>query len=241
MVELTQIEFLQGIFTLIFVFISIILGLKICLKYAKYKRRELYLAGMTLILMVAPYYSSVTDFIMILLFKIPSGVFIIYIGIALVAFANLTWMILITDLLYSEKQKIILTFIIAQLIIFEVFLVYSIVIDPTLILLSCGENCYRESSILIFYYIFSLLLFLITGFLFARGALKTDDKEICLKGRFIIIALISYVIGAILDFAFEVTALTVTLARLIQISAFTEFYLGFALPDFLKKLLIKED
>ena len=240
MVELTPIEAVQGIFTLIFITISIILGLKISLKYFKFKRREFFLAGFTMILMVTPYFSSVVDFIMILWLGIQSSVIVVYIGITLVAIASLTWMTLITDLLYKEKQKIILSIIFAQLIIFEIFVVYAIIVEPTLILIPYGERYYREAPILIGYYIFFLLLFLITGFLFARETLKSSNKEIRLKGKFLIIALISYVIGAVLDFAFEATALTVALARLIQISAFTEFYLGFTLPEFVKKLLIKE-
>ncbi len=241
MVELTQLEFLQGIFTLIFVSIAIILGSKISLKYFKLKRRELYLVGLTLILMITPYVYTVIDFLTILLTGVSAPVEIIYLGIALVAFASLTWLILITDLLYKEKQKIILGLIIVQLVVFEIFLIYAILVQPTLILIPYGSRYYREAPILIYYYIVSMLIFLISGFFFARGTLKSDNKEVQLKGRFILIALITYVIGAILDIAFEATAFTETLARLVQISSFTEFYIGFALPDFIKKSLIKED
>ncbi len=241
MVELTQLEFLQGLFTLIFVSIAVVLGIKICLKYFEHKRREFYLAGITLILMIMPYVYTVIDFLTILLIGITPPVEIIYLGIALVAFASLTWLTLITDLLYKEKQKIILGIIIVQLVVFETFLVYAILVQPTLILIPYGSRYYREAPILIYYYLCLMLIFLIAGFFFARGSLKSDNKEVRLKGKFILIALISFVIGAILDIAFEATALTETLARIVQITSFTEFYIGFTLPDIIKKALIKKD
>lgn len=241
MVQLTQLEYIQGISTLIFVLIAVILGLKVSSIYFKYKRREFYLAGLTLILLVSPYYFAVIDFLMIILTGIPAPVEIIYIGISLVAFTSLTWLTLITDLLYKQKQKIILGLIIIQIVAFEIFLIYAILVQPTLILIPFGGRYYREAPILIYYYIFSMLIFLITGFLFARGSVKSENKEVRLKGKFLFVALISYVIGAILDIAFEATAFTETLARLVQISSFTEFYIGFTLPDFIKKALIKND
>lgn len=241
MVELTQLEFIQGISTLIFVFIAILLGIKICLKYFEYKRREFYLAGLTLILMTAPYYFAVIDFLIIILTGIPAPVEIIYLGIALVPFASLTWLTLITDLLYNEKQKIILAIVIVQLVAFEVFLLYAILMQPTLILIPFGERYYREAPILIYYYLALMLIFIIAGFFFARGSIKSENKEIRLKGKFILIGIISFIIGAILDIAFEATALTETLARLVQISSFTELYIGFALPNIIKKTLIKND
>ena len=164
MVELTQLEFLQGLFTLIFVTIAVILGIKICLKYFEHKRRELYLAGLTLILMIMPYVFSVIDFLTVLLMGITAPVEIIYLGIALVAFAPLTWLTLITDLLYNEKQKTILVIIIIQLIAFEVFLIYAILIQPTLILIPFGSRYYREAPILIYYYLALMLVFLIAGY-----------------------------------------------------------------------------
>ena len=240
MVELTPLELLQGIFTLIFMIIAIILGVKISSRYFVLKKREFYLAGITLILLVMPYMSAVVDLIMILLFGIPGSVIVIYIGIMLVAIAIPTWMTLVTDLLFPNKQKMILIIVIVQLIIFEAFIVYAIIVDPTLILIPYGERYHQESPILVCYYLFSLTLFLISGILFVRVSLKSSDKAIHLRGKLILMALVSYMIGAILDFAVEATAFTVTLARIIQISSFTEFYLGFVLPKVIRRLFIKE-
>ncbi|MFX0070902.1 MAG: hypothetical protein ACFFAO_07415, partial [Candidatus Hermodarchaeota archaeon] len=220
MVTLSTLEVYQAIFTMIFVVIAILLGIRICLRYFEYKRRELYLAGLTIILMVAPYIYPVIDFFWIISYNDSAPVEIIYLGIGFVAIANLTWLTLITDLLYKQKQKIILIIIAAQLIAFEIFLIYAILVQPTLILIPYGGHLYREAPILIFYYLFSIVLFLTAGFMFVRGSLKSENKETRLKGKIICIALISYVVGAVLDFAIEPTIFSETLARLVQISAF---------------------
>lgn len=239
MVTLSPLEIYQAIFTMIFVAIAIILGIRICLRYFEIKRREFYLAGLTIILMVAPYYYPVIDFFWIISYGNTAPVEIIYLGIGLVAIASLTWLTLITDLLYKEKQKIILIIVATQLIAFEIFLIYAILVQPTLILIPYGGRFYKEAPILIYYYIFSLILFLISGFMFVRGSLKSESKEIRLKGKIILVALISYVIGAVLDFAIEPTIISETMARIVQIFAFTSLYLGFALPDFIRRKFAK--
>ncbi|MFX1337919.1 MAG: hypothetical protein ACFFDK_04865, partial [Promethearchaeota archaeon] len=60
------------------------------------------------------------------------------------------------------------------------------------------------------------------------------------KGRFILIAFISFTIAALFDVGLPVTPATLVIARLILISSSFLFYLGFFLPDKIANLLIKE-
>ena len=80
---------------------------------------------------------------------------------------------------------------------------------------------------------------LIPGILIARESLKSDDKEIKLKGRFLLAAFISWTIGAIMDAALQPNIITLTIARLILISSALEFYTGFLLPEKVKKIFLK--
>ena len=80
---------------------------------------------------------------------------------------------------------------------------------------------------------------LIPGILIARESLKSEDREIKLKGRFLLIAFISWTIGALMDAALDPNIITLTIARLILISSAIEFYCGFLLPERIKKIFLK--
>ena len=88
--------------------------------------------------------------------------------------------------------------------------------------------------------IFILLSTLITGVIFAVKSMAYDDKRIQWRGRFLLIAFISFVISAVIDAIFPITALTLVLARVLLISSAIEYYLGFHMPEGITKLLIKE-
>ncbi|MHA1489264.1 MAG: hypothetical protein ACTSRI_06380 [Promethearchaeota archaeon] len=85
-----------------------------------------------------------------------------------------------------------------------------------------------------------MLIILITGLLFGRETFKSDDPEIKLKGKMLILAFPSFAIGAILDATIPFTAITLIIVRLILISSSIEFYGGFILPKWMKKLLLKQ-
>ncbi|MFX0073477.1 MAG: hypothetical protein ACFFAO_20560, partial [Candidatus Hermodarchaeota archaeon] len=77
---------------------------------------------------------------------------------------------------------------------------------------------------------------------FAFDSMKSEKVEIKLKGKFLATAWISFIIGAALDTGFiSLTPLLLIITRLLLISSAIEFYFGFFLPDWLKKVVIKQD
>ena len=80
-----------------------------------------------------------------------------------------------------------------------------------------------------------LIVVLVTGLLFARESLKSDEPTLRLKAQFLRVAFISYffagmgVMAQIFDFMVSIFLI---------ISAFT-FYFGFALPKKIEKIFIK--
>ena len=90
--------------------------------------------------------------------------------------------------------------------------------------------------------IFLLAIVLITGVKFALESIKSDDKALKLKGKLLILAFLLFTGGAVLEtvFSTELTEVTVVLVRILLVSASIMFYLGFILPDWAKKLLLKE-
>ena len=83
-------------------------------------------------------------------------------------------------------------------------------------------------------------LALITGLIFARESLKSDDSEIKLKGKILLIAFILFAIGAILDVISNLVVSNIV-ARLIIVISSWLFYVGFVLPDWTKKLFLSNE
>ncbi len=79
--------------------------------------------------------------------------------------------------------------------------------------------------------------------LFTRKSLESDDKKTQWKGRFLILAFISFTIGSTLEVMLflDPPEILRTIVRIILILSTIEYYLGFFLPDRLAAWLIKED
>jgi len=88
---------------------------------------------------------------------------------------------------------------------------------------------------------FAILSALLTGVLFALKSFKSGDATIRWKGRFLLIAFISFSAAAILDSGFALGIIGVIIIRLLLISSAIEYYLGFLLPDRIAKRLIRND
>ena len=238
--ELSTLELLQGSFTFVFVAISVILGLTIMLKYFKFKRRELLLVGFTWIALSSVYWPDAVTFLTILI----SGVWLgdeIYFLLAnvLVAPIHITWMLAMTDFLWKNKQKLIIAIITVEAVLFEIFLLTIWVVNPDLVGTRESAFVVLWDPIIDLYLLSSIVLFLLTGILFARQSLKSDNKDIQWKGKFLIIAFILFSIGTTLDVISDTpNELAIVLARIFIISAAFAFYIGFTMPNWIRKLLM---
>ena len=85
-----------------------------------------------------------------------------------------------------------------------------------------------------------LILALITGVLFARKSLRSEKPEIKLRGKFLLAAFISFVIGGILDTIITANFVALLITRIILISSSIEFYYGFILPEWMKKRFLRQ-
>lgn len=237
---LDLLEAFQGSFSLIFAIISIFVGLRILFKYFKYKRRELILVGISWIGIASPWIPDSINFIMILGFSsILTEEAYLIIGNVFMPFFIICWLIVITDFLYKVRQKLILILCLIWTVIFEIIFFTLLFIDSTLVGKFLGPFHVEFGDFITFTLLFTIVILLISGLLFARESLKSEDKEIKLKGKFLIVAFLSFTIGAILDSSISLIPITVVITRLILISSSIEFYIGFILPKWVKKFLIK--
>ena len=87
--------------------------------------------------------------------------------------------------------------------------------------------------------LFIILSTLVLGILIALNSIKAEEPEIKLRGKFLLIAFISWTVGAIFDASVPLTFVTLPIVRILLISSAIEFYIGFVLPDWIKTRFLK--
>lgn len=237
---LSFLDTLNGVFSVIFVAISLLVGFTILSRYFKYKERVYFLVGSTWVLISSPWWPSSLSFLVAL----SNGVGItevayFLIGNLLVPVAVALWLLAFTEFLYTEKRKLILSIFAIIGLIFEVLFFIILFLNPDFI----GElnivDVNYKSFIMIFL-IFFLLIIVVTGFLFANLSLKSEDPEVKLKGKLLVIAYITFSVGALLDSSIPLNEALIIITRLILIVSAFFWYAGFLLPKWLKKYLLKK-
>jgi hypothetical protein len=242
MVQLTPLEIFQGSFTLAFVIISTILGLFITLKFIKYKKLEFLAVGFTWILLASPYWSDAVQFILIIMFNIELNSSLYYfLANAFIAPIHITWIYALTNLLFKKQKENLLIFFGIEAALFEIVFLTIFFLDPDLIGDQKSAFVVEWAIWIQIYLLISIGLFLVTGFLFARASLKSENPELKLKGRFLVIAFVTFTFGTIIDVigAESPTQVTIFLARTFIIISAICFYIGYTLPKFIKELFIK--
>jgi len=241
---LTPDEFINGIFSLIFALISIVIGITIIAKYPKSKNRIILLVGLVWLGIVSSWYASSSSFLVALLtdcngyMSAPQYYFII--GVVPLPITAYIWMTAFTDLLYKKRQTTILLIFAITGIIFEMAFFTILLIDHTLIGEVTSPVDAEYEFFVTAYQLFLVLMVLITGFLFARQSLKSDSPEIRLKGKLLFAAFTSFVLGSVLEILSGISIIILIVARLILISSSIEFYGGFMLPKWMERLFLKE-
>ncbi|TFG04070.1 MAG: hypothetical protein EU539_11645 [Promethearchaeota archaeon] len=237
---LNPFEILQGILTLIFVLISILLGLSIISKYRLQRNRLFILVGITWICVISPYWPDAISIISILFFNASLGEpLYFFLAMAFIPLVHVTWILAITDMMFKSKQKPIMAFIIVEAFLYEIVFLYFLFTDPSLIGTQVAPFDVDWTYFIIIYLFLSIIAFTITGLLFARESLRSENEEIRLKGKFLLIAFISFAVGAFFESAMVLNEITLVIIRIIVLTAAFEFYIGFTLPSIVKKAFIK--
>lgn len=237
---LETMDYANGISIIIFSLISIFLGLIIASKYRTYKIREYILVGFAWIGIASPWFPGSLAFLHAI-FTGEGISFELYfiLGNVLIPICLVLWLIAVTDFLFKDYQKIILVIIIVYVAIFYIFFFILLSQHSPLIGYLKGPIDVQNGIFLIIFDITFVIIFLISGLLFSKESLKTDNPEIKLKGRLLLMAFLCYTIGAILDSLIPLTWITLPIIRSVEILSAIAFYYGFTLPKWIKKILLK--
>ena len=240
MVELTPFDILNGFLSIIMIIFSIVVGLILISKYVKYKSKPLLYMGIALILLTEVWFTHSLALILILTTgKGLSPEIFFTCAYILIPWALLAWMLVITELINKEKIKLVASIYVIFGILYSIIFIYLLFTDITLI----GElytPIDSQTGLFLTAYLFIILITIfITGYLFLRESRKSQDPEIRLKGLLYFLASTSFVIGSILD-TFALNIVILIIVRIILISATFEAYGAFILPNWMKKLFLKE-
>ncbi|TFG15960.1 MAG: hypothetical protein EU531_07805 [Promethearchaeota archaeon] len=240
---LSPFEVLYGAMTFIGVVISVLLGILIAFKYFKFKKIDFLLVGLTWIFLVSPYWSDAIQFIAITMFGIELNPNLYYfIANAFIAPIHVVWIYAISDFLFPIRKKALVAIFSIEAIAFEALFLGMFFLDPALIGDQKSWFVVEWAIWIQIYLLASITLFLITGFLFAGRSLKSPNKDLKLKGKFLIVAFLCFTVAAVIDVVGAETPneLAIFLARTFLIVSSICFYIGFIMPRFIKGLFIQE-
>lgn len=240
--DLAVIEIFRGVLSLIFIIVSLFIGIKLMLKYFEHKKETFITIGLTWIFLTTAWWHSTINIMTIILTGEPANLFL---GLILMNFfvgpALLCWIYTVTTLLYERNRTKIMMLSSVVIISYEILLIALLFINPNLIGEMVSDIIIRRAPLTLWVAIISIIISVITGFLLSIETLKSSDKKVRWKGRFLMIAFTLFLLGAILDSVSWSEIYIVVIIRIMLISSAICYYLGFFLPDRVAKFLIKEE
>ena len=235
--ELTQIELLQGIFTLIFVGIFIIVGIRIASKYLKFKRRVFILIGISWPGIISPFIPDVITFLMIIFLDTPlSEEAYLIIGLTFIPFFAFCFFLGFMDILDTRREKLYLIFVLILGILYEIIFWYLFLSPDESVGTFKGPFTVEYHLFMDIFFFIILISLLVIGLSFVRQSLKSKETKVKLKGKLLLVAFISLFTGVMMEVLVPLNPITVVIVRLILASGAIIFYMGFILPEWTKKL-----
>jgi len=245
---LSALQFTQGLFSLIFVSVAIIVAIFITKRYFQYSSKEHLFVGLAWIGLAGPWFSDAIVFLSILfgnLVGLPYGIIeytniTIFVSILFTYYAPIAlmlWLTAFTKLLNLKTRTswLLITGFINM--IFEIMFIIGTLSFFSLMGTYSGPFSYQWGILTTIFYIFTIIVALYTGILFGYRALKTDNKEGKLRGKLLILSFILFSIGSLIPYVwFDIISLIIT--RLILVLCVITFYFGLNMPDFVKKILL---
>ena len=245
-------EFIGGLFSLLYVITSTIVGISIMLRYLKYKEKSFIFVGLAIGGIACPWWPSTISFLALSIanFAIPDQLYLI-LGIAAAPIMTYSWIIGLNILLYEGKNKLLL---IVYAIIFSLMdIVFFIVLfgfpDLVPILVGIVSSNHLDVSykgFIMVMLVIIVLTVLITGIMVSWKSIKSTNPLIKLKGKVLLFSFTIWAIAATFDAVAPLSIVGVVIFRTILIIHALGFYIGWIMPkvaqEVFKKLnLLKQE
>ena len=239
--EISFIDSLNGILSILAVTTFAIIGLNIIARYFQYRQKEFLYMGISWIGIMCPWYPSAISFLMVRAGGIGLPlVLYIFIGTILIPILLLIWLLALTNLIFVKRKKSILLSEIIIGIFFELVLLFLLFTRPSLLGELKTPVDIQYKSILSLYILHVVLVLWLTGTLLGKNSLKSKDPELKLKGRLIIAGISLWSLCGVLDSAISLEVISLTLIRILLILGGILFYGGFMMPKWTKKIFLNQ-
>ncbi|MFX1381791.1 MAG: hypothetical protein ACFFBP_05040 [Promethearchaeota archaeon] len=240
--ELQPNDFLNGITCIISVVISYALIIEMIRKSHEHKNKMLMYIGISTFGLVSLYNGTVASFVWQLFsqYPFPQELYLI-LGTCITPFSMSCWMYVVLTISNRKRVKLFVVLVFILMISLFIILVYLVFNNIDLV----GEKLpgsnidIRFENFGLFYSIMSLTLFWIGTAFFLGNIFKSNSPELKLKGILISLAMITFLSSAILDGWFELEPIPLIIARIFIIIASIESYIGWIMPEFVKKIFLK--
>ncbi len=236
MTELNQFEIMNGTVMIIIVILYWYIALKLFLKYNSLEDKNLLYLAIIFIFQSLTWLAPTVLFLSIILTgSLISFELYLLIGHAL-PFAVFFWIIVITELMFKDKQKLILTIIGIYYAALVVIFFYLFFTDISLLGELRGFLGFQQGPFLIIRNLSSMIISIVSVILFYRESHKSDNAQIRLRGTLFLTAIIFVVLGAFLHIITGIAVLALIFFLLASIC----YYTALLTPEWMKKRLIKE-
>ncbi|HEY0088036.1 MAG TPA: hypothetical protein VGB37_04290, partial [Candidatus Lokiarchaeia archaeon] len=132
--QLTEWEKIVGIGDTIFVIVSLIIGIKMLLKYIKLQEKALLTAALTWIFLSGVWWGGMLSFILFILFSEPLNqtLYLLFNNV-FAPLALMCWIFTLSLLLYKKIRKILLAIFFIICIIYEILIITFIFTVPDIV------------------------------------------------------------------------------------------------------------
>ena len=247
------VDILQGSLSLVFVLISFIIGVTIVSKYGKHKNRLYILMGVCWIMLSTLWLSDAGSFLMSLFTEQTLAIeWYFIIGNVFFPVALICWVIAYTDMVNKEKQKLAIGLIVTFSVVYEGVFFYLFFLDINFIGVIDPLRPFSADFgyFLIILLLISFLVLFVSGLKFARKSIKSENKDVRLKGKLLQFAFIAFTIAGLLekvarsllvgtlfpDPTILLLSVMLVVVRLLLILSAIAFYGGFLLPRWMREI-----
>lgn len=231
-----------GIITLIYIAVTLFVGLKIIAKYIEIKEKIFLYAGISYFGSAIPWMGVALNFISVLFFNtIPPMEIHFLVHGAIIPFTQWLWIVVNLKLsnvkLKLQKKINVICLIIA--IVFDIVYISIIFTDTTILGTLINEIQVDYAPFSEIYLLIMAIIMISIGFSLGFRSLRADKKRVRLKGKLIIYSFILASFAFVLEIFVPVIAIII-LARIIVMFTAILFYGGFVLPKWMENLFLKE-
>lgn len=229
------ITIVNGSSSLIFVIICITVGILIVRNYFRFGSKDFLFVGLAWIGLSEPWWPSSVSFIVALFNETGlTDLLYFFLGTFFLPIFILFWLLAMEDLINLGKKHMIPILFGIGSVIFEALFLFFLFTDYTKLGRMQGPVDANFSLLIIVFQFISLLVFFLTGLVFAIQSLRSKEPGIKLKGKFLMVAFISFTVGTVLDIL-----ITSPITRAILVLSAIIFYIGYMLPPGIRKLFLK--